>query len=391
MFYKDERCQEVAAEPDRPCQQTRQSAEAIVQPPKQSGDDKDVLVSSQEDVVWKPGVQEQRRDQAPIVFVQNLKAGCKAENDEEGEKANPESELRVRKCGPWRGLPVLLVNEGSIPGIKKLVPKRLRPLLLNLYCLMLDGIAFVRGRRDELTPPKRLLRFATAPHSDFGETGRDFVDFLVRQCALRPDHRVLDVGCGVGRVAVALTGYLDSNGGYEGFDIVPQEVAWCTTHVSSKFPNFRFQLADVRNLTYNPKGGTRASEYRFPYDDGSFDLVVLASVFTHMLSRDMERYLMEVSRVLKRGGRCFISFYLLNDEARKNIEAGTSAFDFPTAIDLCRVEKANNPESAVAHEEDRVRQLFGRCELLIDAVFYGTWSSQKAQVQDIILASRVML
>ena len=202
--------------------------------------------------------------------LQNLKVGFKAENDKEGEKANPEAE-RATECGPWRGLPVLLLNGGIIPSIEKLVPKRLRPFLLNLYCLMLDGIALVRGRPDKLTPPKRLLRFATDPNSDFVETGRDFVDFLVRQCGLRPDHKVLDVGCGVGRVAVALTSYLDSNGGYEGFDIVPQEVAWCTTHVSSKFPNFRFQLADVHNLMYNPKGGTPATDYRFPYDDGCFD------------------------------------------------------------------------------------------------------------------------
>ena len=285
---------------------------------------------------------------------------------------------------------MLLLNGGIIPSITKLVPTRLRPFLLNLYCHMLDGIALVRGRRDKLTPPKRLLRFATDPNSDFGETGRDFADFLVKQCGLRPEHKVLDVGCGVGRIAVPLTAYLDSNGAYEGFDIVPQEVAWCATHVSSKFPNFRFQLADVRNLTYNPKGGTPASEYRFPYDDGSFDIVVVASVFTHMLSRDIDRYLMEVSRVLKRGGRCFVSFYLLNDEARKNIEAGNSVFDFSIAIDGCRVEKADNPESAVAYEEERVRQLCGRCELLIDAVFYGTWSSGRAQMQDIILASRAM-
>jgi len=274
--------------------------------------------------------------------------------------------------------------------IKPLVPKNLRSSVLNLYCLMLDGVALIRGRRDALTPPKRLLRFATDPNSDFGETGRGFVDFLVRRCGLRPDHKVLDVGCGVGRVAVALAGHLEQEGRYEGFDIVPQEIEWCQKHISTRFPNFSFQLADVRNLTYNPKGKVRASEYRFPYDDGSFDFVVLASVFTHMLSRDMDRYVTEVSRVLKHGGRCFVSFYLLNDKARKNIGAGISAFDFRNTVDGCCVQTADNPESAVAYEEDRVRELFGRCQLLVEAVFYGTWSSRKEQVQDIIVASRIV-
>ncbi len=244
--------------------------------------------------------------------------------------------------------------KASLQGsLKTLVPKSLRPFLLNLYCVALDGFDLVGGRRDAITPPRRLLRFATDPDSDFKETGRVFLQFLVAHCGLRPDGRVLDVGCGVGRIAVALTGYLDRNGRYDGFDVVPQEIAWCRKHVSARFPNFRFQLADVHNRTYNPKGRTRASEYRFPYDDNSFDLVVLASVFTHMLSRDMERYVMEVSRVLKRGGQCFVSFYLLNDEARENIGAGISAFDFKNTLDECRVQKADNPESAVAHEEDR--------------------------------------
>ena len=238
--------------------------------------------------------------------------------------------------------------------IKPLVPKNLRPSVLNLYCLMLDAVALIRGRRDALTPPRRLLRFATDPNSDFGETGRGFVDFLVRQCGLRPDHKVLDVGCGVGRVAVALAGHLEQEGRYEGFDIVPQEIEWCQKHISTRFPNFSFQLADVRNLTYNPKGKVRASEYRFPYDDGSFDFVVLASVFTHMLSRDMDRYVTEVSRVLKHGGRCFISFYLLNDKARKNIGAGISA---PAPR---RAAPARPASRALCHEPDPWES--ARCE-----------------------------
>jgi SAM-dependent methyltransferase len=274
-------------------------------------------------------------------------------------------------------------------GLKTFVPRSLRSFLLNLYCFTLDGLDLLRGRRDALTPPRRLLRLATDPSSDFRETGRVFLDFLIGHCGLRPDHKVLDVGCGVGRIAVALTDHLDQQGQYEGFDVAPQEIAWCRNHISTRFPLFRFQVADVHNLTYNPMGGTRASEYRFPYDDDSFDLVVLASVFTHMLSRGMERYVMEVARVLKRGGRCFVSFYLLNDESRRNIRAGTSAFEFESTIDDCYVEKADSPELAVAHEEDRVRALFTRCQLSIEAVFYGTWSSKNVQAQDIMVASRV--
>jgi SAM-dependent methyltransferase len=281
----------------------------------------------------------------------------------------------------------MIVNDGIMWRIRALVPTSLRSFLLGLYCILLDAVASVY-RRDELSPPKRLLRLSTDPTSDFRETGRSLVRFLVAQCGLRPSHRVLDVGSGVGRLAVALTEYLDSGGSYDGFDVVPQEVAWCTAHISPKFPHFRFQLADVRNPTYHPAGRTSASQYRFPYDDGCFDLVVVASVFTHMLSHDTEHYLREIARVLKQGGRCFVSFYLLDDEARRNISAGISAFDFKGVVNGCCVQREDAPETAVAYDADRVQALFDELNLPITAVLRGEWSSTKAQLQDIVIASR---
>ena len=278
---------------------------------------------------------------------------------------------------------------GPLKGIRTFIPWRVRSFLANLYCFITDGLTPLLGRRDALTPPRRLLRFTTDPNSDFEGTGRQFVSFLIQYCGLRPDHTVLDVGCGIGRIAVALTSYLSAAGRYDGIDIVPEQIAWCQRQVSGRFPNFHFHLANVYNRAYNPKGTVRASEYRFPFDDDTFDAVVLASLFTHMLSRDLERYVMEVARVLKKGGRCFVSFYLLNDESRKNIAKGTSAFVFKNRIDDCSVEKAEEPETAVAHDEDRVRHLLAQSQLAIDFVFYGTWSSKRSQAQDLLVLSRV--
>jgi SAM-dependent methyltransferase len=235
-----------------------------------------------------------------------------------------------------------------------------------------------------------LLRVSTDPSTDFRETGRKFRDFLVAHCGLGPDDHILDVGCGVGRIAVPLTSLLDpKNGRYDGFDVVPREIAWCQRHISARFPNFHFQVASVRNDVYNPGGTVGASEYTFPYRDGSFDLAVVASVFTHMLARDVERYLMEVSRLLRRGGRCLSSFYLMNDRARENIQAGTSVFDFERSSNGCHVQRIDEPELAVAHDEERVRAMFARYRLSVDTVLYGTWSSHNEQVQDLIIATRI--
>jgi hypothetical protein len=108
----------------------------------------------------------------------------------------------------------------------------------------------------------------------------------------------------------------------------------------------------------------------------------------HMLPRDMTRYVMEMSRVLSRTGRCFAPFYLLNEAARANIAGGTSAFEFAHAAGDCCVEDPNRLEVAVAYEEAHIRDLFQRHGFSIETVMPGAWSSAGTQMQDIVIASR---
>lgn len=274
--------------------------------------------------------------------------------------------------------------------IRALLPGPFKSALLAIYYLGRDTVDWMRGRRDPLTPPRSLLRISTDPNLSFRYSGQVFVDFLMRRCDLHPESSVLDVGCGVGRMAVALTGRLNPQGRYEGFDIVPAEIEWCRKTISPRFPNFAFQVADILNQAYNPTGTMAAAAYRFPFADATFDVVFLASVFTHMLPRDMEHYVAEISRVLKPGGRCAVSYYLLNDAARKNMAAGAGMFDFHYEIDGSRVQSRETPESAVAYEEEHIRALFARFRLhLLEPVVYGTWSLEKKQMQDILVAEKI--
>jgi len=56
--------------------------------------------------------------------------------------------------------------------------------------------------------------------------GRLFLPHLIELGELKPTHTVLDVGCGIGRVAIPLTKFL-SEGMYYGFDIVPSAITRC--------------------------------------------------------------------------------------------------------------------------------------------------------------------
>ncbi len=157
------------------------------------------------------------------------------------------------------------------------------------------------------------------------------------------------MGCGIGRKTLFLTGYFSTRGAYEGIDIVKPGVDWCSRKISSKYPNFRFQLIDVYNKYYHPAGKQRASDYRFPFPDGSFDFVTLGSVFTHMLPKDTENYLAEVRRVLKSEGRCLISWFLLNPESDGLIRSSKSTLNLTFHVEgVCRTMNPANPESASA-------------------------------------------
>jgi SAM-dependent methyltransferase len=250
------------------------------------------------------------------------------------------------------------------------------------------GAAVRRRRTGELAPPKGLV--AVGP-GDWDAIGREFLDYFVRFADLRPDERVLDVGCGIGRIAVPLTRYLSDEGSYEGFDVVARGIAWAQRHITPRYPNFRFQVADVHNQTYNPTGRQSADRYTFPFPDASFDFVFMTSVFTHMLPGEVERYLRETARVLRPGGRCLITWFLLDDESRRLLEEGRTLIAFPEDRGTHRLMDPKLPEENVAYDVEEARRLYAACGLTIrEPIRGGFWAGRAAPTsyQDFVVAEK---
>ncbi len=114
--------------------------------------------------------------------------------------------------------------------------------------------------------------------------------WLLMDEGLRPEHALIDVGCGSGRLSHALTGYLQ--GSYLGTDVVPELLDHARALCANR-PGWRFEV--VRNI-------------QIPAPNGSADMVCAFSVFTHLLHEDAYRYLLEVHRVLGPGGKFVFSF-----------------------------------------------------------------------------------
>jgi len=213
---------------------------------------------------------------------------------------------------------------------------------------------------------------------------------LVARAHLLPAAVVLDLGCGNGSVARALTRFLSPPGRYEGMDVNASTIAWLQDRYKD-IPNFRFTHANVYNKLYNPGGQVSATDYRLPFPDAIFDLVLLKSVFTHMLPADVRTYLREISRVLRTYGRAVITYFLLNDESRQFIERGVSVHPFQhtwAADQLCRIVDPAMPESVVAHDEGRIRQFCAEVGCSVLDISYGNWCGRSSMLghQDLMIA-----
>jgi SAM-dependent methyltransferase len=242
-----------------------------------------------------------------------------------------------------------------------------------LFAAYIDVRLFLTGKAERDLPP---LRLRDVGQGDFRAIGEGLAALLVRH-GLAPHHRVLDIGCGVGRVALPLTRLLSPRGSYEGIDIVKRWVGWCRRHITPAHPSFRFTHADIFNSHYN-RSGVPAAQFRFPYDDASFDFAFATSVFTHLDLDAAKHYLREAHRVLRPGGVLVATFFFW-DETIVN-----PALDFRVNRGEYRLLDETDPDWAIAFDARIVDALLPAshwCERTIEP---GRWRGAEGEFQDVV-------
>lgn len=137
---------------------------------------------------------------------------------------------------------------------------------------------------------------------------------LAGSCGLNADSRVLDIGCGQGRLLLGILRRLGRVARYVGLDVHEESIAWADRHLSDDEGTIRFARLDLRNQRYNPDGVAMPSDgFANALEEigveTSFDVVALFSVFTHMHLDEMGAYLRAIGRVLSPRGRVFLSVF----------------------------------------------------------------------------------
>jgi SAM-dependent methyltransferase len=245
----------------------------------------------------------------------------------------------------------------------------------------------------DLPLPPESLRVWVGPFSNaelFARSGEEMARSIIASCHACPNSRILEVGCGCGRLSRAFAGYLSSAGSYAGFDVAPVLIEWCKQHLEPLLPNFRFSLADLRAAAHNPTGAMAASRFRFPFAANAFDVAVVSSVFTHMLAEEIENYVAELTRVLQAGGYCFMTVFLFDADADRAVAAGTTAFDFRHAIGPCLTFDRECPQEGVACRKQWFLELLDRSGFRLDPVRSGNWRQVRSYEisQDVVVARK---
>jgi ubiquinone/menaquinone biosynthesis C-methylase UbiE len=234
--------------------------------------------------------------------------------------------------------------------------------------------------------PPQIINFSGG--GDYLDMGRWLSRLLQERVDLTDGESLLDVGCGIGRLATALARDFPSLL-YQGFDPVRYGITWCQKRFADS-PGFTFRHVDLANAFYNPRGRLDSATIQFPYADESFDIVVATSVLTHISFAEASHYLAEMARCLRPDGRAYVTLFLLDPDAMGSVRSGRADIDFSSAVPHGRAVVSSQPEEAIAFDKASLMNAVSAAGLEPVTFFGGRWRGHQGQdFQDAWLLRRV--
>lgn len=220
---------------------------------------------------------------------------------------------------------------------------------------------------------------------------------LVRHVPIDSETRLLDFGCGIGRVMLAVLKQKPMVKAITGIDIVPKMVDFCRETIQSEFPNTNFELAADANDHYDRYKDGRPPKSRAELTaayGGQFDGAYAFSVFTHIDTGDFVSLLKFVGTMLKPGGRFFFTVFALTPYSRQMLKAGKAVSDFPNSkfTDGGKVFIGNKADKLafIAYDISKIEEMVWAAGLIPCAIEYGEWRGGKLtnSFQDVIVCRK---
>jgi SAM-dependent methyltransferase len=249
-------------------------------------------------------------------------------------------------------------------------------------------LAKIAGDASLPAPPNEEI-YTGGSIDNFREIGVAILRSLIAY-GLQPGYNVLEIGSGIGRVAIPLTQWLSGDGRYTGVEIVKRGVDWCKQNISTNYPNFQFIYLDLENNFYNPSGGTSLNE--LPLPDAGFDVALFASVFTHLHQVETDRYIELMARYIKPGGLFWSTWFLIEEGSKPLIhQSHKTSIMFTHQNNAAYYQNKDESTSAVAFDRNWVISQMEKRGFVIKDVLLGKWCERLTEYggyQDLIVCNR---
>ncbi len=158
-------------------------------------------------------------------------------------------------------------------------------------------------------------------------SGKVLATWLLHEGILRDNLRILDIGAGNGRMAMGIfeTGLRVVR--YVAIDNISQ----CVNFMRETFKRnvwFEAYHADVRNDRYYSQGLVDPRNYKFPFGDGIFDLVICMSFFSHTGTYAvLKNYLGEIRRMMDNDGLLLATFFFAKGDEEESFNESKTIYN----------------------------------------------------------------
>lgn len=116
-----------------------------------------------------------------------------------------------------------------------------------------------------------------------------FWEKLIEKAQISPNDRIIDIGCGSGRMVIKVSEQLGMNGEIIGLEPSKHLIKECNK--LEKKDNVKFMEGIMESV---------------PFPDNSFDIVLSSLAIHHVPKDDKQKAFKEFNRILKKGGRLLI-------------------------------------------------------------------------------------
>jgi SAM-dependent methyltransferase len=243
--------------------------------------------------------------------------------------------------------------------------------------------------RAELPLPT-VLGIDPSQAAEFRAAGDAIVEELLELCRLRADSAVLDVASADGRVATGLwrNGHA---GAYLGLEVARPYIHWCSTNITPATGG-RMEFHHLNLVSpYNPDGTIPVERLELPLHDASVDVGVALSTFTHMAPAAVERYLRELVRVVKPGGRILTNFFVADETWEAGVMTGRgTALPYELSPGV-HAQQPGGGTGVVGYSPGWLHAVAGALGLRVHAVRLGQWGGRDGvgdDFQDVVVFAR---